>query len=86
MPPSADLLLAEDASEKKDIGRNGTYLVMRDLQQDVRRFWQFLNKHADGNAAFMEKLASAMVGRTRDGRSTSADSTGAHRWHRTGGQ
>ena len=64
---SADLLLAEDASEKKDIGRNGTYLVMRDLQQDVRRFWQFLNKHAHGNATFMEKLASAMVGRTHTG-------------------
>ena len=64
---SADLLLAEDASEKKDIGRNGTYLVMRDLQQDVRRFWQFMNKHAHGNAAFMERLASAMVGRTRTG-------------------
>jgi deferrochelatase/peroxidase EfeB len=64
---TADLLPAEDAPEKKDIGRNGTYLVMRDLQQDVRRFWQFLNKHAHGDAAFMERLASAMVGRTRTG-------------------
>ena len=64
---SADLLPAEDAPEKKDIGRNGTYLVMRDLQQDVRRFWQFLNKHAHGDAAFMERFATAMVGRTRTG-------------------
>jgi deferrochelatase/peroxidase EfeB len=64
---TADLLNAEDAPEKKDIGRNGTYLVMRDLQQDVRRFWQFLDKHTRGDLAFMERLASAMVGRTRDG-------------------
>ena len=64
---TADLLNAEDAPEKKDIGRNGTYLVMRDLQQDVRRFWQFLNKHTRGDLAFMERLATAMVGRTRDG-------------------
>ena len=64
---TAELLNAEDAPEKKDIGRNGTYLVMRDLQQDVRGFWQFLNKHAHGDLAFMERLATAMVGRTRTG-------------------
>ncbi len=29
---SAGLLPAEDAPEKRDVGRNGTYLVMRDLQ------------------------------------------------------
>jgi deferrochelatase/peroxidase EfeB len=61
---TAELLNAEDEPEKKDIGRNGTYLVMRDLQQDVRRFWQFLHKHSTGDAASMEKLANAMVGRT----------------------
>jgi hypothetical protein len=31
---------ATDAPEKKDLGRNGTYLVMRQLDQDVRKFWQ----------------------------------------------
>jgi Dyp-type peroxidase family len=64
---TADLLNAEDAPERKDIGRNGTYLVMRDLQQDVRRFWQFLNQQAHGDPAFMERLATTMVGRTRAG-------------------
>ena len=64
---TSELLNAEDAPEKKDIGRNGTYLVMRDLQQDVRRFWQFLNKHTRGDLALMERLATAMVGRTRNG-------------------
>jgi Dyp-type peroxidase family len=64
---TAELLPAEDAPNKKDVGRNGTYLVMRDLQQDVRRFWQFINKQAEGDPAVIEKIASAMVGRTRTG-------------------
>jgi Dyp-type peroxidase family len=62
-----NLLAAEDAPNKKDIGRNGTYLVMRDLQQDVRRFWQFIGKHVGTDQAEMERIASAMVGRTRSG-------------------
>jgi len=39
---NAELLPAVDTPEKKDLGRNGTYLVMRQLEQDVRRFWEFL--------------------------------------------
>ncbi len=66
-PASADLLPAEDAPEKKDLGCNGTYLVMRDLQQDVRAFWQFVSQQTAGNVAAGEKLAAAMVGRTRAG-------------------
>ncbi len=64
---SADLLLAEDAPDKKDIGRNGTYLVLRQLSQDVRGFWQFVHRESDGNGAEAEKLAAAFVGRTREG-------------------
>ena len=64
---SAGLLPAEDAPEKRDIGRNGTYLVMRDLRQDVRAFWQFINRQVGGNAAEVDKLAAAFVGRTRAG-------------------
>lgn len=64
---SAGLLSAEDAPGKKDVGRNGTYLVMRDLRQDVRSFWQFINRQVDGDAAEADKLAAAMVGRTRAG-------------------
>jgi len=37
-PLNRGLLCAEDAPEKKDVGRNGTYLVMRQLQQDVAGF------------------------------------------------
>jgi len=61
------LFAAEDAPEKKDIGRNGTYLVMRQLRQDVRSFWQFVNRQAGGNSAEADKLAAAFVGRTRAG-------------------
>jgi deferrochelatase/peroxidase EfeB len=64
---SAGLLFAEDAPEKKDVGRNGTYLVMRQLKQDVRSFWQFINRQVDGDVAEADKLAAAFVGRTRAG-------------------
>ncbi|MGA8481654.1 MAG: hypothetical protein WB696_27115 [Chthoniobacterales bacterium] len=64
---SAGLLPAEDAPGKKDLGRNGTYLVMRHLRQDVRGFWQFISRQVGGNAAEVDKLAAAFVGRTRAG-------------------
>ena len=64
---SADLLAAEDAPDKKDLGRNGTYLVIRQLDQDVRTFWQFIDQQAAGDAAESVKIAAAMVGRTRAG-------------------
>jgi deferrochelatase/peroxidase EfeB len=66
-PAAGGLLAAEDAPEKKDIGRNGTYLVMRQLRQDVRSFWQFMNRQAGGNFAEADALAAVFVGRTRAG-------------------
>jgi deferrochelatase/peroxidase EfeB len=62
-----ELLAALDAPGKKDLGRNGTYLVMRQLEQDVRGFWQFIDEQAGGEAAERDKLAAAMVGRKTDG-------------------
>jgi Dyp-type peroxidase family len=64
---SAALLPAEDAPEKKDLARNGSYLVMRELEQDVRAFWRFVRQEAGNDGAAGEKLAAAMVGRTRAG-------------------
>jgi deferrochelatase/peroxidase EfeB len=64
---SRGLLNAEDAPQKKDVGRNGTYLVMRQLRQDVRGLWQFVHREANGNTSEAEKLAEAFVGRTRKG-------------------
>jgi len=58
---------AEDAADKKDVGRNGTYLVMRQLRQDVRGFWQYMLRQAGGDPAQAEVIASAMVGRLPNG-------------------
>ena len=63
----ADLPPAPDLPEMRDLGRNGTYLVLRDLRQDVRGFWQYLDKQADGSAETRRRLAQAMVGREMSG-------------------
>ena len=62
--PHAMLPRAEDVPDKTDLGRNGSYLVMRQLRQDVHGFWQFMDREASGNPAVRERLAAAMVGRT----------------------
>ncbi len=61
------LLPAEDVPYRRDLGRNGSYLVLRDLQQDVGTFWRYLDKEAGGVAERRAALATAMVGRTPDG-------------------
>jgi Dyp-type peroxidase family len=63
------LLAAGDVS---DLSRNGTYLVFRQLRQDVAGFWSVLDKltqHPDGTSDPYErtKLASKMVGRWPSG-------------------
>jgi len=58
---------AEDAPDMADLGRNGTYLVMRQLSQDVRAFWRTLDQLAGGVAATREQLAASLVGRTLQG-------------------
>jgi Dyp-type peroxidase family len=62
-PATAELVFAEDQPGKKDLGRNGTYVVMRQLAQDVRGFWQFLDKATHSNPERRYRLGSAMVGR-----------------------
>jgi deferrochelatase/peroxidase EfeB len=64
---SADLPAAEDAPGKKDVGRNGTYLVVRQLRQDVRGFWQFIRQQAGADPVQADRLASLFVGRTPAG-------------------
>ena len=58
---------AEDEPGKKDFGRNGCYLVIRQLQQDVPGFWQFIDRVVESDAEQREQLAASMVGRYRDG-------------------
>jgi Dyp-type peroxidase family len=67
-------LLAPDAggSGLKDIGRNGSFLVMRQLEQDVDKFWTFLNektKNPDGTINEEEslKLGAKIMGRWQSG-------------------
>jgi len=64
---AADLPAAEDVPAKKDVGRNGTYLVMRSLEQDVRGFWKFLDGQTASNPAARQQLGESMVGRTIEG-------------------
>lgn len=64
---SGDLLpMAEDQPKMRDFGRNGSYLVLRTLEQNVDEFWRFIREHSEGEMA-AEIMAEAMVGRRKDG-------------------
>ncbi|HWT98982.1 MAG TPA: hypothetical protein VN229_15250 [Terriglobales bacterium] len=56
---------AIDQPNCRDLGRNGSYLVFRQLDQDVRGFWRWMMQTAGAGGA--EGLAEAMVGRRRSG-------------------
>jgi deferrochelatase/peroxidase EfeB len=62
-----DLPPADDAPEMRDLGRNGSYLVVRQLRQDAHGFWQFLRGQANGDPEGGRALAEAMVGRALTG-------------------
>lgn len=64
---------ADPAVPAVDLGLNGSFLVLRQLHQDVRAFWQHLDAAAGGVPAGREALATAMVGRRRDGTALIAD-------------
>lgn len=66
-PRAHDLPAAEEQPHYRDLGRNGSYLVLRQLEQDVPAFWQTLDRAAGGDAQERERIASAMVGRRPDG-------------------
>jgi deferrochelatase/peroxidase EfeB len=69
-------LLSDDVegSGARDFGRNGTYLVFRQLQQHVYTFWSFMRDAArqvygvDGGDRYID-LAAKMVGRWPSGAS-----------------
>jgi len=67
LDPQQVLPRAEEDASSADLGRNGSYLVIRQLRQDVRGFWQALNARAGGVDVEREALAAHLVGRTRDG-------------------
>ena len=70
--PAADdyasaLPQALDLPAMRDLGRNGSYLVLRQLEQDVEGFWKTVDQAAGGEEEAREALAAAMVGRWRNG-------------------
>lgn len=70
--PGGFLPQAPDDSRQRDLGMNGSYLVFRQLSQDVAAFWKFIDAkttHGDGSANpdARIKLASKMVGRWPSG-------------------
>ncbi|HEU4454450.1 MAG TPA: hypothetical protein VFR81_15385 [Longimicrobium sp.] len=58
---------APNAPPRRDLGRNGTYVVFRQLEQDVRAFWKWVDERAEHDAARRKKLAAKMVGRWPNG-------------------
>lgn len=55
------------ATGRRDLGRNGSYVVFRQLHQDVTGFWRFIDRHAQSDPARRKYLAAKMVGRWPNG-------------------
>ena len=64
---SSVLSTAEDYPDKLDFGRNGSFIVLRQLQQDVRGFWRFMDKQVESDPQAREALAESMIGRKMNG-------------------
>lgn len=70
--PDGLLPQAPDDSRQRDLGMNGSYLVFRQLSQDVAGFWKFIDdktRQGEGspNPDARIKLAAKMVGRWPSG-------------------
>lgn len=68
----ARILPLDPRSGRGDLGRNGSYLVFRQLGQDVAGFWRFLDQVTTGGDGRSDphgrtRLAAKMVGRWPDG-------------------
>ena len=61
------LPFAEDAPHKRDLGRNGSYVVFRHLQQDVRGFWRFFDGQVGSEPEARQLFAESAVGRQLNG-------------------
>jgi len=61
----------ENSAGVKDFGKNGSYLVVRQMSQDVHGFWNFLKTHSKEAGASVEDkaicLGAKMVGRWPSG-------------------
>lgn len=52
---------------RRDLGRNGSYMVIRQLEQDVKAFWRFLDARSGGDPERRKWLGAKMVGRWPNG-------------------
>lgn len=76
--PRQFLSAAPDHPMRRDLGRNGSYLVFRQLRQHVSAFWNYCAEHAPAvfpgdHAHASVALASKMVGRWPNGASLVKD-------------
>jgi deferrochelatase/peroxidase EfeB len=61
-------VLPKGPKDHRDLGLNGTYLVYRQLAQDVAGFWRWAAGEAARSGITKEAQAESMVGRKLDGR------------------
>lgn len=52
---------------RHDLGANGSYVVLRQLQQNVKEFWAYADRQAAGQPERRKLLASKIVGRWPNG-------------------
>jgi deferrochelatase/peroxidase EfeB len=60
-------VLPKDLTDHGDLGLNGSYLVYRQLAQDVAGFWRWVADEAARSGITKEQQAESMVGRKLDG-------------------
>jgi len=56
-----------DSSDDFDFGKNGSYMVFRQLKQNVKEFWEYMHNKSDGDISKAILLASKMMGRYPNG-------------------
>ena len=56
-----------DGERRRDLGRNGSYIVFRQLKQNVKAFWEDVDRRAQSDPAHRKLLAAKMVGRWPNG-------------------
>ncbi len=65
---AAAMLPASKSAKGYDVGKNGSYMIFRQLKQDVELFWDYMEKstakdNGDCDEKEMVKLAAKMLGR-----------------------
>jgi Dyp-type peroxidase family len=67
LDPQGDLAACPNEEGVRDFARNGSYLVFRQLRQDVRAFWEFVAKNSPDEPEQRAWLAAKIVGRWPSG-------------------